>query len=276
MTSPSDYGPRSQAHAIAQLPGFEGQILADAEKIASVAERWGVGLGRQIFHDPRSRQHPVDELPNDQIKSVIHTRMIPILDQGQLGSCTGNAATGAIGTAPYFDTLSPTLKSQLGKEPSAEGFAVDVYSKATHVDGYRGVYPPDDTGSSGLAVSKVLYKAGLIGKYKHAFSLRAAASALQSHPFITGIGWYEKMFEPDHNGLVSIGGQLAGGHEIVCNELRILEGNSWDDDNNEFWFDNSWSTTWGRQGRFGMKVSTFRQLFIEERGDVTQFVPITA
>ncbi|MFC4587824.1 hypothetical protein [Sphaerisporangium corydalis] len=30
-------------------------------------------------------------------------RALPILDQGDLGSCTGNAAAGALGTAPYWE-----------------------------------------------------------------------------------------------------------------------------------------------------------------------------
>ena len=38
---------------------------------------------------------------------------------------------------------------------NAEGFAVKLYEDATVVDGYPGEYPPDDTGSSGLAICKV-------------------------------------------------------------------------------------------------------------------------
>jgi hypothetical protein len=53
----------------------------------------GGRLGRHVGHDPRSRAYAVSEdlLPGSYA-SAVHQVRIPVLDQGDLGSCTGNAA----------------------------------------------------------------------------------------------------------------------------------------------------------------------------------------
>jgi hypothetical protein len=38
-------------------------------------------------------------------QTKVWTRRIPVLDQGDLGSCTGNAATGVLGSEPFYGTL---------------------------------------------------------------------------------------------------------------------------------------------------------------------------
>jgi hypothetical protein len=55
-------------------------------------------LGRHVQHDPRSLRYAHGVLPKTAIKTVDWTRRAPIFDQGQLGSCTGNAAAGLLGT----------------------------------------------------------------------------------------------------------------------------------------------------------------------------------
>ena len=51
------------------------------------------GLGRLIEHDERSRRYAFDA-SKVKLASVHHERRVPVLDQGDLGSCTGNAMTG--------------------------------------------------------------------------------------------------------------------------------------------------------------------------------------
>jgi hypothetical protein len=100
----------------------------------------------------------------------------PILDQGALGSCTGNAAAGALGTDPLYNTLPA------GHPPLDEDFAVRVYSAATKIDPWPGDYPPDDTGSDGLSAAKACKALGLIPGYLHATSLDGMQAALQDTP----------------------------------------------------------------------------------------------
>ena len=49
-------------------------------------------LGRHINHDPESRRYAYPETDR-VLQSVRWPRRTPVLDQGNLGSCTGNAVS---------------------------------------------------------------------------------------------------------------------------------------------------------------------------------------
>jgi hypothetical protein len=225
-------------------------------KLASTDPR----LKRHINHDPRSRDYafPTTGLT---LQSVQHQRYVPIFDQGDLGSCTGNAGVGCLATGVFY----------LGKQPGDrysldEPGAVQLYSDATAVDPYPGQYPPDDTGSDGLTIAKVLKAAGEIAGYQHTFTLDDALKALTVMPFITGTSWFQDMFNPDPDGRVHPNGAPAGGHEYVADELDVT--------NDRIWFQNSWGPTWGVNGRFYLTFEDYGVL-LAQQGDVTIFVPRT-
>jgi hypothetical protein len=229
----------------------------------------GKPLGRHVRHDPRSRayQHPAADVAT--LTSVRHVRGIPVLDQGQVGSCTGNAAEGAAGTDPIYAAIPASLTTRpTGDATVDEAQAVALYSAATQIDDAPGSYPPDDTGSDGLSVAKATMQAGLISGYRHAMTLEAALTALSQGPVIMGINWYDSFDNPGPDGVVTIadGAQVRGGHELVADELdveRQLVGCT-----------NSWGESWGLSGRFYMSWATWGRLLGEE-GDVTVFVPLT-
>lgn len=210
-------------------------------------------LGRLVNHDPRSREFPFAARPEASapVRSVRWTRRAAILDQGRLGSCTGNAAAGWLGTDDAVQT---------GRADVTEALALDLYSAATAVDPFDGSWPPDDTGADGLSVAKVLKARGLIGSYSHCFSLADVLAALQSGPVITGIPWYEGMFTPGSRGVVTISGQLAGGHEFVIDGVDV--------DLAEVVFANSWGPGWGDHGWGRMSYDTYSRL-LAEQGDAT-------
>ena len=163
----------------------------------------GKPLGRHVNWDPKSLQFRVQPMPARVLVSVRHRRILGILNQGSLGSCTGNAAVGALGTSPVFEGLMPD------HPVLNQNLAVNIYSKATVIDPFGGTYPPTDTGSDGLSVAKVCQKMGLISGYLHATSLQGMQTALQDTPVIIGIIWYEGFDNTDANGLVKISGQAA-------------------------------------------------------------------
>lgn len=234
-------------------------------------------LGRHVDHDARSLGHAHGVLPRSVLRSAAWTRRIPVLDQGQLGSCTGNAATGLLGTDSAGRTAASTVLVspagaaashglvKAGEHQLDEAFAVALYSLATVLDGVPGQYPPDDTGSSGLGVAKALKALGLAGSYTHAFSLAAVRSALQAGPALLGIPWYQSMFEPAADGRIPVDttSGVAGGHEI--------EVTGWDADADRFWLTNSWGSGWGQAGR-GYLTATDLQWLLGQQGDVT--VPV--
>jgi hypothetical protein len=106
----------------------------------------------------------------------MHKRHEPAFDQGELGSCTGNAIAGACSTAPFGKKLR-------------EADAIKAYALATAIDNVHGIYPPDDTGSSGLAAAKAAVKLGWCRSYAHAFGLQHLLEALTLGPGALGIAW---------------------------------------------------------------------------------------
>jgi hypothetical protein len=233
-------------------------------------------LRRHVRHDDRSRAYAFDT-SGLSIVSAKHTRRIPVLDQGQLGSCTGNAGIGALGTDPYYGPITGMFGMTAASPAFGQRYtldeagAVQLYSDATKADDYPGQYPPDDTGSDGLTIAKVLTKAGEISGYQHTFSSDDALKALGVTPAIVGINWFNNMFDPDQDGRVYPTGSIAGGHEFVADEI--------DATNQRVWFTNSWGDSWGvsrdgRGGRFYLTFADFGDL-LGQQGDVTIFTPLT-
>lgn len=222
-------------------------------------------LGRHINHDSRSRAYALKAHPATQLVSIRHQRRVPIFDQGQLGSCVPNAGLGCLGTDPFWASLRVRLaRERLIYDESA---CLAWYRQVTRADPFPGQWEPDDTGSDGLSMAKVFAAEGLISGYRHTFSFSDALAALMDLPFITGINWYTSMFDCNGAGEVRIlpGATVAGGHEIVANELDM--------ERERVWFDQSWGR-FGVDGRFWLSFATYQRLLGED-GDVTVFVPLS-
>lgn len=218
----------------------------------------GKPLGRHVEHDPRSRSFGLVAAAVP-LRNVHHRRYGGPLDQGDLGSCTGNAVAGAVNTSPLH-----TPKKRLLRESDA----VAIYTLATTLDAFAGEYPPTDTGSSGLAAAKAARQLGHISAYRHAFGIDEALQALMVAPVITGVDWYESFDRPDARGRIEIAGQVRGGHEFEVLGYEHRSGSAGDA---IVFCVNSWGLGYGRRGRFTMTVSTWAAL-LAAQGDVTVLV----
>lgn len=218
--------------------------------------REGMRLGRNMILDARSLEHMVEDtaavrLP---VRPVAHDPAIGVLDQGDLGSCTGNAGTYALSALYGADTVHD--------EQLNEDYARSLYHFATIEDGLAGTWPPDDTGSSGLGVCRALHHSGLVSGYRWARSTHGIAQLLQTGGVMLGVPWFQSWFEPDRNGFVELGdetdpGPMVGGHEIYVAELE-----TWDQDqphNSVIRFVNSWSQSWGDHGCGRMRLTTYER-----------------
>jgi hypothetical protein len=221
----------------------------------------GGALGRGIRHDSRSLAYEFDTSGLTLI-SARHTRRAPIFDQGDLGSCTGNAAAGILGTDPHWSGFTQTQQDGIN-----EKLAVGIYSEATILDDIHGHYPPDDTGSDGLSVAKVLVHHGWSAGFLHTFTPQDALLTLGKFPFMMGCDWPEGFDSPDSSGVVKFTGSIRGGHEIEANEIDVA--------NRLVWFCNSWGTSWGLGGRFAMSFDTLAEV-LDRQGDVTIPLPMHA
>ncbi len=210
-------------------------------------------LGRHVVHDERSWLYPAAMA--GRLHSVDHRRHYKPLNQGDLGMCTGMMAIELLMTEPFWMS---------GRKLDLDN-ARSIYSAATRLDDVLGVYPPEDTGSSGLAVMKVCKKRRLIRGYRHAFGFKEALRALVLAPVGVGINWYEGFDEPRRNGECNLGGSSRGGHELIADGIDL--------ERQRVWCTQSWGN-WGTQeGRFFWTFDTFEQL-LEEDGDVITAVPV--
>lgn len=222
-------------------------------------------LGRLVAHDSRSLRYALPEsMPMTALRTVKHSRFVPIFDQGNVGACTAFAGLGCLGTGAFYNEATMNAVSKANYKFN-NGAAMELYRQVTKIDEFKGSYPPDDTGSSGNAVGKLFKQLGFIKGWKHGFSLEAAMQELQSRPVITGVPWYAGMDRPDANGFVNPTGQLKGGHEFVVSGIN-MEREYVD-------CDNSWSDRFGVKGSFKMTFDVWQDL-LSQRGDITAFEPL--
>jgi hypothetical protein len=180
--------------------------------------------------------------------------MGPILDQGNVGSCTANAAFGLLMTQPFSTGQVWTEQDCLA-----------LYHEETVLDDVEipGQYPPNDTGSAGIYAMQALKNRGLITSYLHAFSLDDALGALANGPIAVGSVWMQSMFDPDSSGTIKVNKRsgVAGGHEYVVD--------GYDPSRDAVRMTNSWGTSWGVNGQAWIKTADFQWL-LGQQGDVVQ------
>jgi hypothetical protein len=221
--------------------------------------------GRNLSHDPKSREFRADvSQVRPRLRRVVHRHYGPVLDQLKLGSCTGNSGAQTLNSEPIHVP---------GEDVHDEDYAVELYSEATRVDPWAGSYPPDDTGSSGLAVGKVLVARGDIDRYEWGFGIDDTLRLATLDTISIGSEWTEGMFDPDRNGFIRPTGATVGGHQWT------LRGIDW----REEWglILNSWGLDWGGwvedgllvyPGHAKIRFEDLEELVVARQGDVIRFV----
>ncbi|MFF4409790.1 hypothetical protein [Streptomyces sp. NPDC001404] len=244
-------------------------------------------LGRHQVLDARSlafRHHHDGET----LRTTLWQPRIPVLDQQDLfaqgihlstlvegatdadalGSCTGNAAAAALSLL-----LSPADSARAGlpghDAAACEEWAIQLYADATRDDEFLNAeWPPTDSGSSGLGVARALKKRGLIGSYRHAFDADAIANALQQGPVLIGLPWFNAWFEPGPDAFIDAvpdwaTSGIAGGHEVAAIGLEEVAQDAAGQvipERTVLRLRNSWSSSWGADGDFFMRLSTYNAL----------------
>lgn len=221
------------------------------------------GLGRHVQHDPRSLEFPARR-GTRPTGTVYWSMNGPLVDQGDVGRCTGYSLVNLCNTGTYFGERRKFNRGHFLNGSHGDQF----YHRATQLDEWDGVWPPDDTGSSGLAVAKGAKELGLISEYRHAFGIDHLLDALVLGPALVGTTWLEDMFYPAANGELSVTGDPAGGHEYLCNYVDFKR--------ERLGFVQTWGP-WGyrNQGRFFIPIEKFEPL-LDDDGDVTVLVGAVA
>lgn len=217
----------------------------------------GKPLGRHIYR-PEGWENRAMAMPPVAPATTMHTRHCPPFNQGEVGSCTGNAAAGALMTDPLW----------VEGRNLTEADALNFYSQATHFSSPTGdYYPPNDVGSSGFAVAEALVQDGLIKSSQHVTDLNTALAALTLSTGIFGVSWMDTFDNPLPTGEVPLtpSSQVRGGHEIQAFGINVEE--------KQVWFYQSWGATWGPlgNGTFWMSFDTLDHQLSELNSDGTFF-----
>lgn len=167
-------------------------------------------LGRQKVHDPRSRQFPARMAVD---RSTWRSRGVKVYDPTPNptqchGECTGT-------------TKCMQLNSEGSRKPGVilgVKEAHELYTFASHNDPWDLAWPPDDTGSSGLASCVAAQALGYGGEYRHIFNGAdgVVQSIMDGRSVSVGTWWTEDMMNPRPNGLIEPTGRRIGGHQYLA------------------------------------------------------------
>lgn len=221
-------------------------------------------LGRHVEHDERSRGYLAALDPEP--RTVKHRHFGPVLSQGQVSSCTGNAVAQAMNCAPLHRTRSGISGPELvlrSDKLLTEKDAVRIYTRGTELDNVPGQMPGQDTGSTGIAVAKAAVEEGLIASYRHAFGVDQLVAALSLTAVIVGTVWDKSMFIPDKLSRLHPDGNEVGGHEYVLMAQNL--------EKKYFTLLNSWGNQWARGGYAYISFEDMAGL-LARQGDVTVLV----
>ena len=190
-------------------------------------------LGRQVEHDERSRAFAMAATPD---RSTWRDRLIRIYDpipnpNQAVGCCTG------VAKCVQLNAVGNRKTGRILKMGDAER----IYSRNTQIDPWEGVWPPTDTGSSGLASCKSAVEFGLAGEYRWLFggADEVVQNIVEGRTISVGTWWYWDMFNLDAKGEIRVTGGIAGGHQWTARgydlDRDLVMGRCWWGSFRDFW-----------------------------------------
>lgn len=176
-----------------------------------------------------------------------------ILDQGATPHCVGYAWATFGNTFPVSDGWD----NNMGE---------NIYYAAKVIDGEPGA----EDGSSTRSGVQAFMQYGHLDRDAYAFagSMQDIITwVLANGPVVVGTNWYDNMFYPDADGLVTIGGNVAGGHEWTIIGVDTIA--------RVFHAVNTWGTSWALKGHFVIGFDDMQRL-LNEQGDACTAAEVTA
>lgn len=171
-----------------------------------------------------------------------------ILDQGQTEHCIGYGGA-------HYGICEPMVDAWTAKDAEALYYACKV------IDGE----PKAEDGSSVRSLAQELKSLGRINEYVWCAKVDETGSQqsesvvdwlLNQGPVVFGTAWYNDMFTPNAQGLISVSGADEGGHCYL--------GVGVDLDTGLLECANSWSVKWGVQGHFFVPIKSMQKLLDQE------------
>jgi hypothetical protein len=166
-------------------------------------------LGRNRAHHSGSRSFALAD-PID--RSLWRSMSIRLYDpypnpRQRVGCCTGCA------TSMMLNAVGNRVRGRVLDMEDGER----LYSWASRNDPWEGAWPPEDTGSSGLAAAQAAQFYGYGGQYEWEF--RGADGVIQNvqagRVMSVGTWWYADMMDLPATRMIAPTGGIVGGHQYV-------------------------------------------------------------
>lgn len=150
----------------------------------------------------------------------------------------------------------------VGFSMASFGINLPTNTRYTNKDGHTFYYqckvldgePEAENGSTIRSAAKVLRNNNRIDGYAFAPDMATIKWwLLHRGPMIVGTMWTSNMMTPNEDNIVTIGGDMLGGHAYVLAGWRA---------DNYIPIQNSWGQYWGKNGRAYISSTDFEKLFI--------------
>ena len=167
-----------------------------------------VNLDWKSRHDEKSKQYSIQSYLNNKrvVKRKVFWEEGIVLDQGSEGACVGFGWMGNILSNPNAPLPQPQVAQ-------ANSIARGYYQRAKKIDQWPG---EDYEGTSVLAGAKIILEEGLIDSYRWCFGIDdVRTSIITTGPVVIGVPWRSGMYSTNNAGIVSVSGNLVGGHCLV-------------------------------------------------------------
>jgi hypothetical protein len=193
---------------------FRMPVGSHGRKLRAERPEAAPARSRRRRQAPRSEHRPrlaVAALPRPRRQRPATVRWKrrsrPILDQGNLGSCTIQAL---VGCWPPTRTGTPSAQGRAGARTSLDVQTAyePLYREETRLDPFPGAWEPDDTGS-GRAVLGQGRQATRLASAATSHMTSSPAGRDQEGPFAVGCSWYDGMDNPTSEGVVHATGRSA-------------------------------------------------------------------
>jgi hypothetical protein len=183
------------------------------------------------------------------------------LDQGQTGTCEGNAWTNWLIAGPV---VHPDVAA-FADAGVAETWARKLYVDATGDTSLQ-------QGAYTRQILKVLKTRGEIGTYAAMSTADEIVNALLTvGPVCHGSDWYESMFDPiskygNSYLVVDESSGVAGGHAycLTAVDLAPADGPAY------VRVENSWGSGWGHNGTARLSITNLHRLFVGDAWTATE------
>jgi hypothetical protein len=226
-------GGTTQSCTVVQWP-TQANATPEAAKMAK----------RHRLH-PRHKRHPGRAPATAEQAaqcSVAHMPNCPTLDQGDTGSCTGNAHVMAISTQPFTGSAHCNQTDARTAYQGGTCIDNDCSIPCTCTSCSKAFCPnsgSNDVGSYTGSVAQWMVDVGWLRSFTTADTLSTLQSCLARGPAVIGVDWYNSMFTPSPTGqlVVTKSSGIAGGHDINAAMLDVP--------NQRVWVHNSWGDSWG-------------------------------